>query len=336
MFMYMYMYMYTCRVLDEAGHDFTDVLIRGTKECPRSAELFHLAARLSLSRHTKDSSQPTASLEKAVEWLQCCVSNFFKIPPGSNTELDQTLMLYRWTPHLRTVTLYTILVVYSIQYTVCCQSIHTYSLLAVHATRQTVSIECVFFYDFLGSFFIRWYPMILSYLSLQMELILPTWASSWPHCGSAIGMIHTCTVQCRSYLIRVATGDWCISLSISITHVYTLSCTVYWWSWLFLPWLSPFILSSDIPQLKKHTKQPFTRYILLQGLSSLSGWSTFSTFAPGHSKRTTWSTLTISRLSWVLFIAVSWLLTMSNLCHVSVPTVPRQRVSMKTTPFMIR
>ena len=90
------------RVLDEADSDWSEVLLIGTHQCPQSAELFHLAARLSLARQssglatpTSDEATPTTPLDSAVQWLQQCVINFYSIPPEGDTDLELTLVLYR-------------------------------------------------------------------------------------------------------------------------------------------------------------------------------------------------------------------------------------------------
>ena len=81
-----------CSVLEDGGRDPTAILDKATAQCPRSAELFYLAARLSLSQQ----HQRPASLEKAVCHLQRCVSNFFKVPPAYKPDLQQTQLLYRY------------------------------------------------------------------------------------------------------------------------------------------------------------------------------------------------------------------------------------------------
>ena len=89
-------------IVDEAGGDWSDILLVGTHQCPQSVELFHLAARLSLAHQstdlatpTSDEATPTTPLDSAVLWLQQCVKNFYSIPPGSDVDLELTLVLYR-------------------------------------------------------------------------------------------------------------------------------------------------------------------------------------------------------------------------------------------------
>ena len=90
---YIYLHVYLYRVLEDAGRDSHEVMSKATQECPKSAELFYIAARLSLSYNSKDT--PTTSMETAMQWLQCCVSNFYKMPAGSDTDPEQVKVLYR-------------------------------------------------------------------------------------------------------------------------------------------------------------------------------------------------------------------------------------------------
>ena len=89
------MLIFCLRILDAAGHDWTDVLVSGTQKCPRNAELFHLAARLSLSHQSSDIATPNTSLDNAVQWLQQCVEGFYNVPSESSTDLELTIALYR-------------------------------------------------------------------------------------------------------------------------------------------------------------------------------------------------------------------------------------------------
>lgn len=81
------------RVLEDVGRDSNEVMVKATQECPKTAELFYVAARLSLSQHSEDT--PTTSMETAVQWLVCCVSNFFQITTSGEIGSDLAKMLYR-------------------------------------------------------------------------------------------------------------------------------------------------------------------------------------------------------------------------------------------------
>lgn len=89
----MYLHVYLYRVLEDAGRDSYEVMSEATQECPKNAELFYIAARLSLSHNSKDT--PTASMDIALQWLQCCISNFYKMPAGCDTDPEQARILYR-------------------------------------------------------------------------------------------------------------------------------------------------------------------------------------------------------------------------------------------------
>ena len=72
------------------------MLLIGTHQCPRSAELFHLAARLSLSHQSSSEATPTTPVDSAVHWLGQCVKSFYSIPAESEIDLELTLVLYRY------------------------------------------------------------------------------------------------------------------------------------------------------------------------------------------------------------------------------------------------
>ena len=75
------------------------MLFIGTQQCPQSAELFHLAARLCLAHQSSDeatrTSDETTPLDDAVQWLEQCVMNFYSVPPESEVDLELALILYR-------------------------------------------------------------------------------------------------------------------------------------------------------------------------------------------------------------------------------------------------
>ena len=84
------------RALDEADADWSEVLLMGVHQCPRSAELFHLAARLSLAHQSSSEATPTTPVDSAVQWLGQCVKNFYSIPAEREVDLELTLVLYRY------------------------------------------------------------------------------------------------------------------------------------------------------------------------------------------------------------------------------------------------
>jgi hypothetical protein len=84
------------RFLDGAGADWSEVLLIGTNQCPRSPELFHLAARLSLAHQSSDEATPTTPVDTAVQWLEQCVKDFYSILPEREVDLEMTLVLYRY------------------------------------------------------------------------------------------------------------------------------------------------------------------------------------------------------------------------------------------------
>ena len=83
------------RALDGADADWSEVLLMGVQQCPRNAELFHLAARLSLVHQSSSEARPTTPVDSAVQWLGQCVKNFYSISAEREVDLELTLVLYR-------------------------------------------------------------------------------------------------------------------------------------------------------------------------------------------------------------------------------------------------